>query len=140
VIILDTNVLLAYFVGDDPNHRRAAKTVEDNAGRLVVSPFVVAELDYLVMSRWGVSFELAMLEELCEGEYEFPVMGQRDLMACHGVLAGYPDQRIGVTDASLVVLADRYRTTRIATFDRRHFDVLRTMDGKPFEIVPGDGR
>jgi predicted nucleic acid-binding protein len=140
VIILDTNVLLAYFVGDDPNHRRAVKTVEDNAGRLVVSPFVVAELDYLVMSRWGVNSELAMLEELCEGEYEFPVMGQRDLMACHGVLAGYPDQRIGVTDASLVVLADRYRTSRIATFDRRYFDVLRTMDGKPFEIVPADGR
>jgi predicted nucleic acid-binding protein len=140
VIIVDTGVLFSYFVSRDPDHTRASRVVEAWRGSLVVSPYVVAELDYFVLSRLGVRNEAMMLEELCEGEYEFPVMGQRDLMACQGVLAGYPDQRIGVTDASLVVLADRYRTARIATFDRRHFDVLRTMDGKPFEIVPGDGR
>ena len=41
-----------------------------------------------------------------------------------------------MTDASLVVLADRYRTTRIATYDRRHFITMRGLDGRPFELLP----
>jgi predicted nucleic acid-binding protein len=41
------------------------------------------------------------------------------------VVDRYPDQAIGVTDASLVVLAERYGTAEILTLDYRHFDVLR---------------
>jgi predicted nucleic acid-binding protein len=136
LIILDTSVLFAYFVARDPNHERARAVIEGNPRQLVVSPYVVAELDYLVLTRWGVSREVAVLEELSEAEYEFPLMGQRDLLACLRVLAGYPDQRIGVTDASLVVLADRYGTRRIATFDRRYFGILRSMTGQPLHILP----
>jgi uncharacterized protein len=48
----------------------------------------------------------------------------------------YSDQAIGIADASIVVLAARYRTRVIATFDRRHFDVLRPASGGRFTIVP----
>jgi predicted nucleic acid-binding protein len=48
----------------------------------------------------------------------------------------YADERIGITDASLVVLAERLGTNTIATLDRRHFSVLRDKQGKPFDIVP----
>jgi predicted nucleic acid-binding protein len=43
---------------------------------------------------------------------------------------------VGITVASLVVLADRYQTRTICTLDRRHFSVLRTLDDQPFDIVP----
>jgi len=45
------------------------------------------------------------------------------------VIERYADQRIGVADASNVVLAARYRTRTIVTLDRRHFGVVRTMTG-----------
>ena len=48
----------------------------------------------------------------------------------------YRDQGIGVTDASLVVLADQYRTRSVLTLDRRHFDTLRPLDGGHFRVLP----
>ena len=60
---------------------------------MVVSPYVVAEVDYLVATRKGV-------------------------------------------DASSVVLAQRYRTRTILTLDRKHFNVMRPLDGGVFKIVP----
>ena len=48
----------------------------------------------------------------------------------------YQDQQIGVADASLVVLAGRYRTDRLLTLDHRHFRVIRTTSGKPFTVLP----
>lgn len=53
------------------------------------------------------------------------------------VVARYRDQEIGVVDASLVVLAQRYGTRSILTLDRRHFDVRRPLDGGRFKIVGG---
>lgn len=52
-------------------------------------------------------------------------------------MSRYRDQDIGVADSSLVVLARRYDTRTILTLDRRHFDVLRPLDGGRFKIVGG---
>lgn len=48
----------------------------------------------------------------------------------------YHDQCIGLTDASLVVLAERFRTRRLLTLDRRHFAVVRPLSGGAFELLP----
>jgi predicted nucleic acid-binding protein len=54
------------------------------------------------------------------------------------VIEQYADLRIGVTDASIVVLADRYGTDRVLTLDVRHFRALSTLDGRPFTLLPAD--
>ncbi len=59
-----------------------------------------------------------------------------DVKACAGLVERYADQDIGVTDASLVLLADRYGTHTICTLDRRHFGSLRALDGHPFQVLP----
>ena len=48
----------------------------------------------------------------------------------------YRDQDIGLADASLVILAARYRTDRLLTLDHRHFRVIRTLNGRAFSIQP----
>ena len=53
-----------------------------------------------------------------------------------GVIEQYRDQSIGVTDASIVVLAARYGTASVLTLDRRHFEVLRPLDGGHFRLLP----
>jgi len=135
VIVIDTGVLYAYFVEDDPRQAEAAGILESDE-TCIVSPFVVAELDYFILSRFGLRAEIAMLDELLEGAYELPAMTRLDLATCREVVAHFSDHEIGVTDASLVVMADRFGTGRIATFDRRHFSVLRGLDGQPFELLP----
>ena len=135
MIILDTSALYALLREEDALCRRVFDAIRDEDVR-VVSPYVVAELDHLFLTRYGVREELQALDEMASGEYELPVLGAADLVACAGVIAKYRDQRIGVTDASLVVLAHRYRTDRICTLDRRHFSILRTLDGEPFTLLP----
>ena len=134
--VVDTGVLYAFFVADDPNHEAARALMDGSDATWIVSPYVVAELDYFVLKRFGPLGEQRVLSELVEGFYEHAQLGVADIAECRALLATRADQSIGVTDASLVVLADRYGTQRIATFDRRHFSVMRTLDGKPFTLLP----
>lgn len=60
-----------------------------------------------------VDAELAVLRELAAGAYEISSLDAGDLQLCAEVVARYRDQGIGVTDASLAVLARRHRTRTI---------------------------
>jgi uncharacterized protein len=134
--IVDTGALLALFNRREPQHEEVAGHVTARAGSLVVSPFVVAELDYLLATRIGVEAELAALAELGSGAYELPAMTKRDLVDATAVIVRYRDQSIGIADASLVVLAERFETLEILTLDRRRFSVLRPIRGGRFRLVP----
>jgi uncharacterized protein len=84
----------------------------------------------------GVDAELAVLRELSGGAWELADFGAAELEQAAGIVKEYQDQRIGVADASNVVLADRNQTRTIATLDRRHFEVLRPVGGGCFTVVP----
>ncbi len=136
--IVDTSALLAFFDASEPDHQ-AVSEVLAAADVLVVSPYVVAELDYLVATRHGLKDELAVLDELAGGAWDLAAFDEAGLRRARGVIASYLDQQIGVADASIVVLAERYRTRTIASLDHRHFDVLRSLDGGYFEVLPRVG-
>jgi hypothetical protein len=136
VTIADTSGLLALFNTTEPEHDVVARLVAGMADPLVVSPYVVAELDYLVASRVGVDAELAVLDELAGGAFELAQLDALDLARASSVIERHRDQSIGVADASIVVLADRLRTREILTLDHRHFDVLRPLSGGRFRLIP----
>lgn len=135
-MIVDTSALLAYFDAGEPDHDAVARVIDGSEELLVVSPYVVAELDYLVATRVDVDAELAVLQELSSGAWELAVMGASELELAASVVKKYRDQNIGAADASNVVLADRHQTRTIVTLDRRHFDVLRPLRGGRFVVVP----
>jgi predicted nucleic acid-binding protein len=135
-VIVDTSALLAYFDAAEPDHEEVSRVIDGSAELLVVSPYVVAELDYLVATRIGVDAELGVLSELAGGAWELAAFGVPELEQAASVVKKYRDQKIGVADASIVVLADRCQTRTIVTLDRRHFDVLRPIGGGRFTVVP----
>ena len=136
MIIVDTGILLSYFAVTDAAHRECVELLEAERDGIVVSPFVLAELDHFIGKHLGVTQQVRVLEQLTGGGFELPVLTPADVIQCSSIMARYPDQRIGITDASLVVLADRYKTRRIGTYDRRHFSVVRPMNGGWFELLP----
>ncbi|HET7475743.1 MAG TPA: PIN domain-containing protein [Dermatophilaceae bacterium] len=136
MIVADTSALLAYYNADDRSHAGVAAAIDLAVDPLVVSPLVIAELDYLVTTRFGVSAELAMIGQLASGAYELAAFGEADLADARDVVERYRDQNFGVTDASLVVLAARYGTRQLLTLDHRHFQVVRSLSGEPFELLP----
>jgi predicted nucleic acid-binding protein len=137
-VIVDTSALLAFFDASEPDHEAVAEVL-GAADALVVSPYVVAELDYLVATRHGVDAELVVLDELAGGAWDLAAFDEDGLRRAREVIVNYQDQEIGVADASIVVLAERYRTRTVASLDHRHFDVLRSLDGGYFEVIPRAG-
>jgi uncharacterized protein len=138
VIIADTSGLLAAFGRDQRDHPAARAAIESNPGPVVLSPYVLAELDYLLLAHAGVSVELDFLREIGTGVFELASFGRDDLARAIGVIERYRDLRIGVADASLVVLAERYATTRLLTLDERHFRVIRPPHARAFALLPAD--
>jgi uncharacterized protein len=135
VTIIDTSALLAFFRADDPHHEAVAAAMASTT-MPVLSPFVIAELDHLVATRFGVRAETAVLAEIASGNFDLPIITAADLIVCRRLIEQYVDLAPGLTDTSLVVLADRYATRRILTLDRPHFTTMRALDGRPFDLLP----
>ena len=135
-MIVDTSALIAYFDSGERAHAAVSAVIDAASEPLVVSPYVVAEVDYLVGSRHGVQRELSVLRELSGGAWDLPHFDGDALSQARAVIERYADQALGVADASLVVLADRFRTKTIVTLDRRHFDVVRPLTGGRFRVLP----
>jgi len=135
-MIVDTSALLAYFDRNEPMHEAVAEAIDAAGEPLVVSPYVLAEVDYLVLGRHGTVAEHAVLAELCGGAWELADMQVSRVVEASRVVERYADIPIGLADASNLVLAEAYRTRRIATLDRRHFTIMRFGDGTAPEILP----
>lgn len=137
VVIADTSGLLAALDADEDEHEQAKAAVE-GASAVVLSPFVLAELDYLIMQRVGVQAQLALLGQVADRAYDLAALDADDVAAMHELCARYEDQAIGVTDASVAVLAERHEANAILTLDERHFRVLRRSNGSSFTLLPRD--
>jgi uncharacterized protein len=138
VIVLDTSGLLAALDADQRHHERARQALAADPGPLLLSPFVLAELDYLLLERIGAQAERALLDEVTRGAYDLVGFGAAEVAAATDVLAGYGELRLGLADASVVVIAGAARTTRILTLDEQHFRAVRPLWGKAFTLLPAD--
>jgi uncharacterized protein len=137
LILLDTSGFLAALNPDEPEHAAAADALSDEEPPYLLSPFVLAELDYLLNRRARTpDQELALLAEVAARAYELASFGAEDVARAAAVIRQYRDLRIGLTDASIVVLAERYGTDRVLTLDRRDFRALRLKRGRPFVVLP----
>ena len=84
----------------------------------------------------GIEKFLGWSTDLSKTAWILAQFGEGDVRTARAVIDRYRDQDIGLADASQVVLAHRHRTRRILTLDRRHFDVIRPLDGGRFTLLP----
>ena len=138
MIVLDTGGLYAALDANEGLHGRAVAALVTATPPRVVSPFVLAELDYLVASRAGHQAHMALLGEVTRGAYQLELFSSEDVAHAQRIMEQYADLRIGLADASVVVLANRHRTLELLCTDERHFRVLRGTGGKPFRLLPFD--
>lgn len=130
--------MLAALMPSQRQHAAARRARDADEGPLVLSPFVLAEVDYFVTKWAGAVAGSAFLEEVSRGAYLLASFDLDDVAEATAVVGAHPDLGIGLADASIVVLAGRYRTNRVLTLDERHFRALRTPAGEPFTILPDD--
>jgi predicted nucleic acid-binding protein len=138
VIILDTSGLLAAIDSAQTNHREAAQALRAAEQPRSLSPFVLAELGYLLTTRVSEAAAKRMLLEVARGVYQLETFGADDVAQALEVLDRYPGLNLGIADASLIVLAARYGARDILTLDERHFRTLQDALGRAFRILPAD--
>jgi uncharacterized protein len=138
VILIDTSGLLSALDESQRYHRECANLLAKASPPLLLSPFVLAELDYLLMRHIGPSTQAALLEEIARGVYQLEPFGPADIARAKDVVNRYADLEIGLADASIVVLAERHGVTEVLTLDQRHFRALRIERRKRFKVLPFD--
>jgi predicted nucleic acid-binding protein len=138
VIVLDTGGLYAALDANEALHGRAVAALVASAPPRVISPFVLAELDYLIGGRVGHQAQMDLLDEVTRGAYQLDSFSADDVGHARRIMEQYADLRVGLADASVVVLANRHRTLDLLCTDERHFRALRGAGGRPFRLLPMD--
>ncbi|HEY8741897.1 MAG TPA: PIN domain-containing protein [Chloroflexota bacterium] len=137
MILIDTGGLLAALDPRQADHDLAARVVVRPQRRLL-SPFVLAELDYLLARHGGQPEEIKLLRDVGRGVYELQTFSPADVAAAQAIIEHYTDLRLGLADASIIVLAQRHRCYDLLTLDQRHFRAVLGPGGKPFRLLPAD--
>lgn len=136
MIVLDTSVAVAFMNRRDDDHESVAVWMEAVGEDLVTTPLIVAEIDHLVSRGGGPDAAQAFYEDLASGAYLVEWWPEA---VVETVTAARKYQDIGLADASLITLAARLGTTRVATLDERHFRAARPLTGEPaFALLPAD--
>ncbi len=144
VVVVDTSGLIAAVNDRSSLHRETSTLLDEfrersDAVRLVVSPFVLAEADYLLSERdRRPDVALDVLRDVASGAYLLEPFGAEDLDRAADIMERYADLGVGLTDAANVVLAERYGALDLLTLDERHFRVLRGPGDQPFRLLPVD--
>ncbi len=134
IAIVDSGPLYAVIDADDDDHARCVEVLQRSDLDLIIPALVVAEVTCLVGRRLGAEIEAAFLRGLATLEVEAPAAS--DWPAIADLVSRYADFPLGGTDASVAVLAERLGTDLVVTLDRRHFDVIRSTQGRAFRLLP----
>jgi predicted nucleic acid-binding protein len=137
-LVVDAGALYAQADADEPRHADVARVLRSERELLVTTELAVAEADYLILDRLGPDVELAFLDDLIDGTFVVECLTRDEFERARGVVEHYRELRLGLADASLVVLAQRHGTTRILSFDERAFRAVAPLQGGSFTVLPAD--
>jgi predicted nucleic acid-binding protein len=135
-ILVDSNFLYALFRTGDPYHPVATNIVRTAGADFIVPQVVLTEAAFLFNRAGGMPLVAAFLDLLADANLPLESVGYDDLRRASELLRSYSGTKLELVDCCIVALAERLNIARVATFDRRDFDILRTKEGRPLEIVP----
>ncbi len=137
-VIVDAAPIVAMGDRRDRERARVRQFLLSTPDDLVVPAPVSAEIDYLLGTRGGPDARERFLMDLASGAYSVVCLEPAEYRELVGLNRQYAALNLGLADLSVVVLAARYDTLRILTFDYRHFRAVRPLQGGSFVLLPGD--
>jgi uncharacterized protein len=137
-LILDAAPLVALADAREPQLEALLRIRDEEEGSLVLPAPVAAEVDYLLGVRFGEAARRAFLSDLAAQRYDVACLEAGDYRMVAELDTRYADLGLGLADCSVVVLAERYETRRLLSFDERHFRAVAPLQGGSFELLPAD--
>jgi len=137
-LILDAAPLVALADAREPRLEALLRIREEEDGPLVLPAPVAAEVDYLLGARFGEAARRAFLSDLAAQRYDVACLEAGDYRTVADLDARYADLGLGLADCSILVLAERFGTRRVLSFDERHFRAVAPLQGGSFQLLPAD--
>jgi predicted nucleic acid-binding protein len=121
ILIADTSGIIAASDKNAPKSAGCQAALAD-AGTVLVSPLVLAEVDHLALARFGGDARSSLIDFIL-------FQARRE----------YAGLSLDLADAVNVSLAAEYRTNSVLTLDRRDFRAIRPLTPHPaFQLLPDD--
>ncbi len=137
-LILDAAPLVALADAEEPQLEALLRIRDEEEGPLVLPAPVAAEVDYLLGVCFGHAARRAFLSDLAAWRYDVACLEADDYRVVAELDARYSDLGLGLADCSIAVLAERYETRRLLSFDERHFRTVVPLQRGSFELLPAD--
>lgn len=137
-LVVDAAPVVALADAAEPRRQEILDVLHREPGSLVIPAPVSAEIDYLLGQRLGRRARRLFLADLAAGRFTVGCLEREDYGTIADLDARYEDLQLGLADCSLMVLAARYETERILTFDERHLRAVTPLQGGSFTLLPTD--
>ena len=123
-VLLDASVILAAADTADLNHAAARAWFGRVDEPLLVGALTLAEADHVLQRELGLAASLALVASVTSGAVRVVAPTDADFVQASALLQAAAEHRPRLSDALLVVAAERLGVRRVATFDRRPLAVL----------------
>ena len=142
IVVVDASAVIA---ASDCNARESAacREILQQAGTVIISPFVLTEVDHLAKARFGSRARTAIIDfviaQARQTRFQIPETGIEILDIARLVQKQYASLDLDLANAVNVALAAQYRTDTMLTLDRRGFRAVRPLTPhKWFRLLPDD--
>jgi predicted nucleic acid-binding protein len=139
VILVDTSAIVAAQLVTEDRHAATVAAFRDlrtQREEFLIPGTVLAETGYLLRTIARPSDEVTFLRAVAEGDFTVVPLTGPDLDRIADLAHIYVDHPLGVTDASLIALAERLGITTIVTLNPRDFRAVRPRHTDAFTLLP----
>lgn len=135
-VLVDANYLIALGYPRDRHHARAKAFAASTEHRLLVPDVVLIETMYNLQRLGGIPAAAVYMRLLLVQSTPFLSLTTDDYTRAVAVLDAYQDAQLDFVDCCITALAERLKISRICTFDRRDFMLIRPAHTDYFELLP----
>ena len=136
--MVDASAVIATADIGDPQRLAVQAAMREARTPLIIPAPVTAEIDYLLGERVNKSARLGFLNDIARGRFRVECLEPGDYATVLTLENRYAALNPGLADLSLVVLAARFKTTTLLTFDERRFRNIEPLQGGRFTLLPLD--
>lgn len=139
MILIDTGPIVAAALSSEQHHDACAHLFSElrlAQQQMLVVPTVLAEAGYMLRTVGTPRQEVEFLKGVADGDFDVVNLTPVDLDRIAELTAQYIDHPLGVTDASIIAVAERLKITEIATINPRDFRAVRPRHAGYFTLLP----
>lgn len=135
IVVSDTGFVVALLNKSDIKHNDVVK-IYTQQNYILLPQTVLAEVAYLVGRSVGINRVASFLKGLSKSRFRLISLTEVDVIRVAEILEDYQDSRIDFVDATVMAIAERFKSKIILTLDQRDFRLFRPKHCQNFDILP----